>query len=441
MYHRFNSIFVIYYLNKFLIQCFYPYVYSCHTFWHEKFMEDLKLFDRIIDDMLDIKLKTNCFVVISGPSGCGKSSVAIKHANSIVNADKNLASNIMLAGFDMEKLLVGKKPLLIENYDLLEGLLCEIKSRCKSNVNGRFILTTRQIVDDSIKMFPLSLFESEESNGVISILDLFENPDMDISDFTFNLRIEDLIDACCRGGFPKAFLHDNFMKSYIGNLVNLHEDLKDFKRIKSILKVYSRNISTNISNAEILNQVQRDFPTMSKSTFYRYLNALKDLWIILEIESWDVNLRAKSAIKKTSKKEFIDPSIAPSILNLDSEMMIYDLETFQKFFENLCIRDLIVYTSFKRGKIFYYEDRYGLSIDCILQLDNGDYALIQFELSRWTFDESARKLLKMDRLIERKIDEGVINIKRPKFLAIITSIGFSYTRSDGVKVIPITMLR
>ena len=231
------------------------------------------------------------------------------------------------------------------------------------------------------------------------------------------------------------------MKGYIGNLVNLHEDLKDFKRIKSILKVYSRNISTNISNAEILKQVQRDFPTMSKSTFYRYLNALKDLWIVLEIESWDVDLRAKSAIKKTSKKEFIDPSIAAFILNLNSEMMIHDLETFQKFFENLCIRDLMVYTSFRDGKIYYYEDRYGLSIDCILQLDDGDYALIQFELSRLTFDESARKLLKMDALIERKIDAGIINIKRPKFLVIITSIGFSYTRSDGVKVIPITMLR
>ena len=180
---------------------------------------------------------------------------------------------------------------------------------------------------------------------------------------------------------------------------------------------------------------------MSKSTFYRYINALKDLWILFEIESWNISLRAKSSIKKTSKKEFIDPSISPSILNLNSEMMIYDLETFQRFFENLCIRDLMVYTSFRNGKIYYYEDRYGLSIDCILQLDNNDYALIQFELSRLTFDDAAGKLLKMDKLIERKIDDGTINIKRPKFLAIITSIGFSYVRSDGVKVIPICILR
>ena len=392
--------------------------------------------------MISIKLKTNCFVLISGPSGCGKSSVAIKYANSIVNVDKNLVSNILLAEFDIEKLLVGEKPRLVENYDLLEGLLSEIKSQCKnSNDNGSFILTTRQVVDGSIKMFPLSLYESEESTGLISIVDLFENPNMDISNFASNLGIEDLIDACCRGGFPKAFLNNNFMKSYISNLNNLHEDLKDLKRIKSILKAYSRNISTNLSNAEILKQVQRDFPTMSKSTFYRYLNALKDLWIIVEIESWNVNLRAKSAIKKTSKKEFIDPSVSASILNLDSEMMIHNLETFQKFFENLCIRDLMVYTSFRDGKIYYYEDRYGLSVDCILQLDNGDYALMQFELSRLTFDESARKLLKMDKLIERKIDDGLINIKKPKFLAIITSIGFSYTRSDGVKVIPITVLK
>ena len=231
------------------------------------------------------------------------------------------------------------------------------------------------------------------------------------------------------------------MRRYVDNLVNLHEDLKDSKKIKSILKVYSRNISTNMSNAEILKQVQRDFPTMSKSTFYRYVNALKDLWIIFEIGSWDVNLRARSAIKKTSKKEFIDSSIAPYILCLDSEMMIYDLETFQKFFENLCIRDLMVYTSFRGGKISYYEDRYGLSVDCILELDNGDYALIQFELSRLTFDDAARNLLKMNWLIEKKIDDGTINVKRPKFLAIITSIGFSYTRSDGVKVFPISILR
>ena len=400
------------------------------------------MFNRIIDESIDIKLKTNCFVLISGPASCGKSSIAIRHANSIVNVDKNLVSNILLAEFDMEKLLVGEKPLLVENYDLLEGMLCEIKSQCnKSNASGSFILTTRQIVDGSIKMFPLSLFESRESNGVISILELFENPDMDISDFSSDLGIEDFIDACCRGGFPKAFVNDNFVKSYIENLIDLHEDLKDFKRTKSILKAYSRNISTNISNAEILNQVKRDLPTLSKSTFYRYFNALKDLWIIIEIEPWNLNLRAKSAIKRTSKKEFIDPSIATSILKLNSEMMIYDLESFQKFFENLCIRDLMVYTSFRDGKIHYYEDRYGLSIDCILELDNGDYALMQFELSRLTFEESARKLLKMDALIKRKIDDGSISIKRPKFLAIITSIGFSYTRSDGIKVIPISMLR
>ncbi|WP_407413830.1 ATP-binding protein [Methanobrevibacter sp.] len=400
------------------------------------------MFDRIIDVLIDIKLKTNCFVLISGPPSCGKSSIAIKHANSIVNVDKNLASNILLAEFDVGRLLAGKKPLLVENYDLLEGLLCEIKTQCnKSKDEGLFILTTRQIVDDSIKMFPLSLYESEESNGLISLLALYENPDMNISDFSSNLGIKDLIDACCRGGFPKAFVNENFMKRYIENLINLHDDLKDIKKLKSILKVYSRNISTNISNVEILNQVQRDFPTMSKSTFYRYLNALKDLWIVFEIESWNVNLRARSAIKKTSKKEFIDPSISPFILNLNSEMLIYDLETFQKFFENLCIRDLMVYTSFRNGKIYYYEDRYGLSIDCILQLDNEDYALIQFELSRLTFDEAAGKLLKMDKLIERKIGDGEINIKRPKFLAIITSIGFSYVRSDGVKVIPICILR
>ncbi|WP_407422203.1 ATP-binding protein [Methanobrevibacter sp.] len=400
------------------------------------------MFYRIIDDLIDDKLKTNCFVLISGPIGCGKSSIAIRYANSIVNVDKNLVSNILLAEFNVEKLLAGKKPLLVENYDLLEGLLYEIKSQCnKSNNEGSFILTTRQIVDNGIKMLPLSLYESEESNGMISILELFENPDLEISGFSSNLGIEDLIYACCRGGFPKAFDNENFMKRYIENLINLHEDLKDIKKVKSILKVYSRNISTNISNVEILNQVQRDFPTMSKSTFYRYINALKKLWIVFEIESWDINLRAKSAIKKTSKKEFIDPSISPSILNLNSEMMIYDLETFQRFFENLCIRDLMVYTSFRNSKIYYYEDRYGLSIDCILQLDNEDYALIQFELSRLTFDDAAGKLLKMDALIERKIDDGTVHIQRPKFLAIITSIGFSYVRSDGVKVIPICILR
>ena len=121
--------------------------------------------------------------------------------------------------------------------------------------------------------------------------------------------------------------------------------------------------------------------------------------------------------------------------------MIYDLERFQKFFEILCIRDLMVYTSLRGGKIFYYEDRYGLSSDCILELDDGDYALMQFELSRLTFEEAARKLLKMDSLIRRKIDDGSIDVGRPKFLAIITSVGFSYTRGDGVKVIPISVLR
>lgn len=399
------------------------------------------MFNRIIEDLIVLRLKTDCFVLISGPSGCGKSTAAIRYSNSIINVDKNLISNIMLAEFDIKKLLVGEKPLLVENYDLLESLMVEIKSQCKTDARGSFILTTRQNVDGSIKMFPLSLFESGESNGMISILDLFENPDMCIRNLASNMGIEDLIDACCRGGFPKSFVNDNFMKKYIENLINLHENLKDLNKVKIILKVCSRNISTNVSNAEILSQIRKDLSTLSKSTFYRYFNALRDLWMILEIDAWGVDLRAESAMKKTPKKEFVDPSVATSVLNLNSEMMIYDLESFQRLFENLCIRDLIVYTSLRNGNIFYYEDRYGLSIDCILELDNGDYALMQFELSRLTFDEAARKLLKMDALIERKINEGKININRPKFLAIITSIGFSYTRNDGVKVIPITMLR
>ena len=164
------------------------------------------MFYRIVEYLLAIKLKTDCFIIISGPAGCGKSSIAIKYSNSILNIGENFASNILLAEFDIDKLLVGDKPRLIEGYDLIDDLLNEIESKCNLNSRGLFILTTRQIVEDSIKMFPLSLFESGESSGRISILELFENQDIDIQGFESNIGIGDLIRACCRGGFPESFV-------------------------------------------------------------------------------------------------------------------------------------------------------------------------------------------------------------------------------------------
>lgn len=417
--------------------------------------------NRIVDKILEKKLKGKGAVLIQGPKWCGKTTTAEQHANSVLrlqDPDKN-KNYLKIADIKPSKLLEGEKPRLIDEWQMAPMLWDSVRNSVDQlHKQGLYILTGSTSVDDSkimhsgtgrihrLLMLPMSLYESEESNGKICIIDLFKNPNMDINGIKSDLSIEDLIYASCRGGWPESLnLKSNkaqlfVVYSYItsiceNDIITVDGVKRDPERVRKILESYARNISTLAKNTTILNDIKSNYEDISEATYYSYINALKRLFVIKDIPAWSPNIRSSSAIRSNHKKEFIDPSISVAALNLNPESLMNDLNTFGFIFENLCIRDLSVYTSSEGGKVSYYHDRYGLEADCILHLRNGDYALIEFKLGNKEIDKGAKNLLELNDLIKTK------NMREPKFLAIITGGEFAYTREDGVKVLPIGCLR
>lgn len=261
-----------------------------------------------------------------------------------------------------------------------------------------------------------------------------------------------MIFATCRGGWPESLKKKTskqqlfIAKSYLNiiceiDTTNIDGVKRNPDKIKSLLKSYARNISTLVSNKKIINDIKERTGKMSETTYYGYINVLKQLFVIDEVGAWSPNIRSSKSIKKTPKKEFIDPSLTVVALDLSPEQLLYDLNTFGFIFENLCIRDLNICSSKSGGKILYYHDSNDLEVDCVLTLDNGDYALIEFKLGSVEEEKGAKNLLKLNNLIQKQRNEGKTHIPEPRFLAIITGGKMAYTRDDGVKIIPIGCLK
>ncbi len=291
-------------------------------------------------------------------------------------------------------------------------------------------------------MRPMSLYESLESNGKISLMELFNNPDLDINGITSDLTFYDLIFAVCRGGWPESLMKKDMeaqlfvAKSYVQNICNTDISAIDgvkrnSDKARNLLKSLARNNSKLASNRAIMADIK-----MCNGTYYSYIKALKDLFVIGEISGWSPNIKSKTSMRLRNKKIFIDPSIAIAALNMGPEDFENDLSLFGFLFENLCIRDLSIYTSPLDGNICYYRDKSNIGIDCVLHLNDNRYALIECKLGSEKIDEGAKNLLKINKLIE-KHDE----LNNPSFLAVLTGGEVAYTRQDGVKVIPIGCLK
>ncbi|MDR0911419.1 MAG: DUF4143 domain-containing protein [Methanobrevibacter sp.] len=426
-----------------------------------------KYLKRVIDDILKERLEMIGAIVIVGPKWCGKTTTGKRHAKSILrlqDPDKR-KSYLELADIQPSELLNGEKPRLIDEWQVAPVLWDAVRlSVDELSQDGLYILTGSTSVNEEkimhsgtgrihrLTMKPMSLYESKESSGKIAIIDLFNSPDMNINGIKSELSIKDLIFASCRGGWPESLNKKNkkaqlfVVYNYIDNIcesdVSTVDGVKrDPERVKSILQSYARNISTNASDKTIMKDIRANFTNISQPTYYSYIDALTRLFVINNVHAWNPSIRSATAMRSSSKKEFIDPSIAVAALNLTPEMLLYDLNTFGFIFENLCIRDLSVYLSPFDGKISYYRDRYGLEADCILHLRDGRYALIEFKLGSSEIEKGAKNLLKLDKLIKKNIKEKKLNIKEPSFLAIITGGELAYTRKDGVKILPIGVLR
>lgn len=426
-----------------------------------------KYLKRYLDSIIEERLDMIGAIVIVGPKWCGKTTTAKQHVNSILDLQNpdTYDSYKELSSFKPSLLLDGEKPRLIDEWQNIPVIWDAVRTSVdNSEGDGLYILTGSTVIDESkimhsgtgrfnrILMKPMSLYESQESNGKIKLIDLFKNPEMNIDGIESNLSLNDLIFAACRGGWPESLNKKNskaqlfVVENYIENIcevdVSAIDNVKrDSRKVKHFLKSYARNISTLASNKTIIKDIKETFPEFSVNSFTSYLNILTRLFVIDEVNAWNPNIRSASAIRSSSKREFIDPSIAVAALNLNPETLLYDLKTFGFIFETLCIRDLSIYTYEEGGTISYYHDKYNLEADCVIHLKNGDYALIEFKLGRESIDYGAKNLLKLRDLIKKNIKEKNLSMKEPKFLAVVTGTKYAYTREDGVKVLPIGCLR
>ena len=423
---------------------------------------------RMVDGLLTELLESSGAVLIEGPKWCGKTTTATQQAASILrlqNPDTREAY-IATAKTKPSLLLKGETPRLLDEWQIIPQLWDAVRVMVDDrNEMGQFILTGSNSIDNQdimhsgtgriarLRMQPMSLFETQESTGEISLKALFENPNMDIDAITSQTSIEELIFAACRGGWPAAHLAKtdsaklNVARNYIDSLCSMDISTVDGVQrneelARAILRSYARNISTLAKKSNMLKDVVANFETVAMNTFDSYLNAFQRLFVIQDIPAWCPAIRSASAIRSGMKREFCDPSIAVAALGLTPQMLEMDLKTFGFIFETMCIRDLKAYSQSLRGSLAYYHDRYDLETDAVLRIANGQFALIEFKLGSSEIEEGAQHLIEVQNLIkEYNKKEKQVPLREPDLLIVITGGQLAYTREDGVKVIPLACLR
>lgn len=422
---------------------------------------------RIIDSVLEERLDAVGAVLIAGPKWCGKTTTAEQQAKSVLKLQDPDKTKGYLATAETKPslLLRGENPRLIDEWQMAPVLWDAVRNAVDERGEaGLFILTGSTTVDETgimhsgtgrisrLVMYPMSLFESNESNGKISLEALFREPGLEIDGVTSTLTIENLVFAACRGGWPsslrkktdKAMLFE--AENYVANICDSDASTVDGvkrsrARVKAVLQSYARNISTLAASKTILGDVTSNYMDMSEPTLLSYLNALERLYVIEDIPAWCPSIRSATTIRSGKKRGFTDPSIATASLSMLPEALLQDMNTFGFIFECLCVRDLKVYSSAMGGSVSYYRDRYGLEADCVLHLADGRYALIEFKLGGRGIAEGAAHLVELRKLIQNANAGNSTRLREPEILIVITGGEMAYTDKDGVKIIPIGALR
>jgi len=413
---------------------------------------------RLIEDMIEKQLKAAGCVVIEGPKWCGKSTTAKRFSKTVVELQRASVLKLYQTYLttEEENVLKGERPILFDEWQKLPELWDQIRWDVDTNGGrGQYILTgSAKPKEDKgrhsgtgrfarVIMRPMSLYESLESTGEVSLSDLFNSvPKISgSSKVSFN-RIAYLI---CRGGWPESvgdddetalLIAENYFRSLTdADLTDVDEIKRNPERARKILRSYARNISSFASNTTIQNDVSVGNGTLDDKTLTSYSNALRKLFVIEDLPAWSPKLRSKTVIRTASKRQFVDPSIAAAALGATPTDMINDVNTFGFFFESLCIRDLRVYVGKTGGEVYQYHDSSGLEADAVIHLKNGDWGAAEIKLGGDMIEEAAENLLKL----KQKVDTD--HMKEPKFLMVLTGLKYAYRRPDGVYVVPIGCLK
>ncbi len=429
-------------------------------------MEDLsRTADRLLKDLLD----AFGAVLIEGPKWCGKTTTAEQTAKSVIRMqDTDMREEYMATAKSKPSLLLlGDTPRLIDEWQDAPVLWDAVRTMVdKRGDIGQFILTGSNAVDKSetlhsgngriarMSMMPMSLWESRESTGEVSLRQLFNDPNYDIDGKRSEMGVEDLIFAACRGGWPgtlkartekaKLLIARNYVRTVCSeDISRIDGRRRNEKLAMSILRSYARNISSLAKKTTMLADVVASGEMeCSIDTFNDYVNALERLFVIQDIDAWCPAIRSKTVVRSSPKRGFCDPSIAVALLGLTPESLATQLKTFGFIFEQMCVRDLKAYTQGLYSHVSYYHDRYDLEADFVLHLEDGRYALIECKLGSNEIEEGASHLLELKRLIrEHNEKEKQMPIREPDLLIILTGGKMAYTRPDGVKVIPLACLK
>ena len=417
---------------------------------------------RIADRLLERKVLGKGAVLIEGPKWCGKTTTAKQIAKSVLDLGDTtiLKQSSQMIEISPKSLLDGATPRLIDEWQALPPIWDSIRSEVdRRGEPSQFILTGSSVLPDAdktihsgtgrfahIMMRPMSLYESGESTGTISLNDLFDGKTPEVQQC--ELKIEDIAYLTCRGGWPWATLIskevaldqafdyvDSVTKRDIQRVDNVR---RSPERAKLLLRSYARNISQQVSYATIRkDMIANDASTLDEDTVADYIKALKKLFVIEDLAAWNPNLRSKAAIRTSDTRHFVDPSIGTAALGLGPKDLINDLDTFGLFFEDMAVRDLRVYAEALDGELYHYRDSDGLECDTVLHRRNGSYALLEVKMGGEKLINDAAS-----NMIELASNIDTDKMPAPSFMAVVVAVGqYAYQRPDGVFVIPIGCLK
>ena len=417
-----------------------------------------KYLPRIMDTLLQEELQAFGAVLLTGPKWCGKTTTAkqIAHSTLSMQSPDNQEAYLQLAEIAPSMLLEGEHPRLIDEWQMAPQLWDAVRHDVDSKGDiGLYILTGSTSVDEKklkhsgagrisrLKMYTMSLFESNESNGTVSLAEIFKSPSGIVS--RSDLKIEDYARLIIRGGWPGtidksedinrrqiAGYCDAIVKSDITSVDGVS---RDERKVISVLRSYARHTATQTPKTTIHNDIAQNNESIHINTLDSYLTALNRLFVIDDLPAWSPKLRSKTAIRISETRHFVDPAIAAYFLQAFPRDLLFDMNTFGFLFESLVIRDLRIYAQALRGRLSHYRDKNGLEADAVIHLPDGRWAAIEVKLGIKQVDEAAKNLLELKAIIDNS------QIHEPSFLMIVTATEYAYQRPDGVLVVPLGCLK
>lgn len=418
-------------------------------------------YERLIEKEIERKLKSSGAVLVAGPKFCGKTTTCMKYQKSFVKLNTKQA--IAMARMNPGGVLDGETPRLIDEWQKAPDIWNQVKDDLDFHYEfGKYILTGSSTPADKtevhhsgagritpVRMRPMSLWESKDSKGAVSLAELFKGGNPIPWDLNPDFSLSDVAHLVCRGGWPISVLAPKeiaieITKNYYNGLF-VFEDCenerfrnKNPEIMKMIVRSYARHISTEAAVSTIIADVrQSNERTMDTKTYNDYNEALNDIFIIEDMPAWNPNIRSKTSIRSTPTRHFVDTSIACRALGAGPEDLLHDLESFGLFFEDMAVRDLRIYSDVLGGEVRHYRDNAGLECDAVIHLENGSWGAVEIKLGGDDLIEAGASSLK---LLKAKIEEKS-NEKSPSFLMVLTAVGGAYQREDGVFVVPINLLK